>query len=504
MILMLIIPSVVYAGTSVKFQDKILEKEVRNVLHKSKGVITSADMAKITELKIPSGVKSLKGLSYAVNLEMLWLTNSSLTNLSEIKNLKKLETLIINQNSQYKITDIDNTLSNLTNIKQLYLKNVSIKSETLSKLKKVFIYELENNGLTDINFMKSNEVKSGMIITIIGNQIRDFTPMSGKKIERLTIEKDNVLDIKTLQGLNGVFDEFGRIYLKYCNIINCDVIIDWFPDTEHLTISGAKEIRPVNKFKVDSLGLDRNNKSIKYKNILLNALSPIEIGTKCFNIDDYKELKDIDIPRHAGLFFSTFNEDEFNKALYIMNDLYDNEDFDSITIWPYSLDLGKIDKKIYAELYDKVMRTNRSTENYQYLRHIIGILDYVSAKINFTECFVYNGKTLLTGYKTDYDFTEYKDGFNLYDLNYKLIKKQSNFDFVFDDEIIKHFNIMHYDYIKNEYDDKPQLISYLMADTLLTRDCKYIISYYIKDSSYKDPDGILAIEIDKLKISLKK
>ncbi|WP_442970877.1 NPCBM/NEW2 domain-containing protein [Romboutsia sp. 1001713B170207_170306_H8] len=79
----------------VSIEDKYLKSSIKKVLNLSSDNITVGDMQKITSLNV-QGAESLNGLQYAKNLESLNIEYNEISDLSPIKDLKKLTDLRAN------------------------------------------------------------------------------------------------------------------------------------------------------------------------------------------------------------------------------------------------------------------------------------------------------------------------------------------------------------------------------------------------------------------------
>ncbi|MBC7320541.1 leucine-rich repeat domain-containing protein, partial [bacterium] len=110
----------------VKFADPNLEKVVRNTLKiPDNQAIT---MAKLRELKIlrasSKNIKSLSGIEYAINLQVLYLDKNKITDIKPLAKLTNLQELSLGANE---ITDIS-PLANLTSLRKLNLGSNQIEN----------------------------------------------------------------------------------------------------------------------------------------------------------------------------------------------------------------------------------------------------------------------------------------------------------------------------------------------------------------------------------------
>lgn len=87
------------APAGVQFENRILEKVVRNALNKPQVEITIKDMASLKEISTNfDHITSLKGLEYAVNLTSLYMVNSKISDLSPISGLHQLKSINLTDN----------------------------------------------------------------------------------------------------------------------------------------------------------------------------------------------------------------------------------------------------------------------------------------------------------------------------------------------------------------------------------------------------------------------
>lgn len=205
--------------------------------------IKLSEMQKITRLgdEFTSlyGIKDLSGLEYATNLKLLNLNeNFDIEDISPLKNLVNLEILYLGST---KVTDIS-ALSNLTNLVDLNLagkyieegsdeqKSVIKDITPLKNLTKLNILSLANRGLTDISalsnlksltevYLSENEISNIEVVSNFVNietldlsynkNIVDITPIS--KLENLYFlslfsnKIEDISPLKDLVGLNTLF-----------------------------------------------------------------------------------------------------------------------------------------------------------------------------------------------------------------------------------------------------------------------------------------------------------
>lgn len=143
---------------------------------------------------ISYGIKSIEGIQYAKNLEVLKLNEHEIADISYLKNLNKLKYLEISRN---RITDIS-ALKNLTNLTFLKLYNNWI--EDISPVE-----SLVNLELLDVH----NNVRVKMVDgkRINTNGVKDITAIKDlKKLKTLDLSANSIEDVSVIKGLNMIKD----------------------------------------------------------------------------------------------------------------------------------------------------------------------------------------------------------------------------------------------------------------------------------------------------------
>lgn len=166
------------------------------------GVPQSLSGTKDFKFAVTRGMKSIKGLEYAKNLEKLKLNENEISDISPLKDLTKLKYLEIQRN---RIVDIK-PLENLKNLTFLKLYNNLIEDITpLSNLTNLTGLDLHYNvtvegdeshkkiskGITDISALKN--LKNLTFLDISANRIEDVSILKDlNKIEHLDISGNRV------------------------------------------------------------------------------------------------------------------------------------------------------------------------------------------------------------------------------------------------------------------------------------------------------------------------
>lgn len=213
----------------------------------SESQVTDIDpIAKIESLKevwfYNTNISDIKAVSKLINLESLMIENSSVSNISPIANLKKLRDLSFEGNNVRNINAISdkttlinlwlgkNIINDITPIQNLInLDNIQLGNNKISNISVIqnfnnlFILVLENNIISDIKVLGSenlNTLKSGGYISLDGNNISDFTPLSEYsipeydfRIGKQTIETKGIYNSsrKTLEIKNPIINRDGSL-----------------------------------------------------------------------------------------------------------------------------------------------------------------------------------------------------------------------------------------------------------------------------------------------------
>ena len=127
---------------------------------------------------VTTDVKSLEGIQYCHNLEVIGLTHGEIKDISPLAKLKNLKELNLGSN---KIADIS-ALRNLTNIGLLNLSNNEISDLIpLRDMNELYSLDLLGNPINDLSPLK--DLKGLKYLTIIGCENADTTTLEGTSIE---------------------------------------------------------------------------------------------------------------------------------------------------------------------------------------------------------------------------------------------------------------------------------------------------------------------------------
>ncbi|MDU2898648.1 MAG: leucine-rich repeat domain-containing protein, partial [Finegoldia magna] len=226
------------------------------------------DLSKTPDFKfsVTRGMKSLKGIEYATNLEKLKVNENEISDLTPLKDLKNLKYLELQRN---RIVDLS-PLSNLKNLEFLKLYNNIIENvEPLKDLTNLTGLDLHNNvkvrkengkrinydGITDISSLKNltnltffdvsaNRIENVDILLGIekinhldfsDNKIKDYSKLANyilprykkleegegsigfhgqnvEQIQSVTVHNNKVSFVPEYKGLGNLFNEFAKAF----------------------------------------------------------------------------------------------------------------------------------------------------------------------------------------------------------------------------------------------------------------------------------------------------
>jgi hypothetical protein len=138
----------------IPVEDDVLEAGIRSAIGKPSGDLTRNDLEQITSLTVTEGVKSIKGISAAVNLTYLNLDDNAISNINELERLQQLETLNIRRNR--------------------------LDTQASSAAMQV-IRSLERNGTT-VNYQPQKQVVSGRLSSLNVSNGMVLSPSFNKNI----------------------------------------------------------------------------------------------------------------------------------------------------------------------------------------------------------------------------------------------------------------------------------------------------------------------------------
>ncbi|MBU3101783.1 leucine-rich repeat domain-containing protein [Clostridium sp. DSM 17811] len=188
-------------STIVTFQDKNLERAVRDNINKPIGDIMKSDVDKITELYASKyQITNLSGIENLSSLTILDLNGNQISNIDDLKGLTNLTSLVLLDN---KITNID-ALTGLTNLGFLDLSNNQINNiDNLKRLTNIFNLGLDNNQISNIDLLK------GFIkleqLQLYGKKVSDITPLEKlTNLKNLNLAMNEITNVDALKGLTSL------------------------------------------------------------------------------------------------------------------------------------------------------------------------------------------------------------------------------------------------------------------------------------------------------------
>ena len=158
----------------IVFHDANLETVIRSALGKlSDEVMTAAELAELTQLNAGSrSVANLSGIEYCVNLEILYLDDNQISDISPLASLTKLTKLFLWWNQ---IADIS-FLASLTDLTWINLEENQISDiSPLASLTELVHLTLGKNQISDISPLIS--LNNLTWLSLWGNQISDISPL---------------------------------------------------------------------------------------------------------------------------------------------------------------------------------------------------------------------------------------------------------------------------------------------------------------------------------------
>jgi hypothetical protein len=227
--LLVLAVSAAAAAQPVTFHDVALKAAVEAQLHVSNP--TAADMLRLEYLVAQeNGITRLAGLEYAVNLNILNLSNNPLADLSP--------------------------LSGLTHLTRLYLNESGIADvRSLRELKKLQFLSLSYNEITDVSALSGlSELTE---LDLASNKIRNLAPLAGLvKLMILDLSDNEITDLSALAGLT----KLTNLSLSYNQIIDLCALAGLTKLTElDLGLNEITDITPLSDLKdLKELRLDNN------------------------------------------------------------------------------------------------------------------------------------------------------------------------------------------------------------------------------------------------------
>ncbi|MYB94198.1 hypothetical protein F4054_17420 [Candidatus Poribacteria bacterium] len=189
----------------ISIPDPNLVSEVQRNLGMSPGVaITRLDMLKLKAADFTNGgqITDLTGLEYAINLQVLELSDQGIQDITPLAKLSKLDTLWLDGNPINNIT----ALAGLTNLLNLGLGRTQINDLTpLAELTSLSSLTISQNKIDDITPLAGLTNLWNLHASV--TQIKDIAPLAGlTNLHQLTLDgnQPEIKDIAPLAGLTNL------------------------------------------------------------------------------------------------------------------------------------------------------------------------------------------------------------------------------------------------------------------------------------------------------------
>lgn len=187
----------------VAIWDGNLRAAIESELEKPSGApITRAEMASLQTLAVSTtNIASLRGLEYATGLQILYLHDQDIRDLTELSGLTGLHTLILGGNRS--LTRIA-PLMWLSGLRQLHLSRTGVADITaLSSLTGLQSLSLSRTGVTNISALAG--LAALEYLDLSSNDLSDIAPLAGLTgLRHLELSETGLTDITQLTGLSGL------------------------------------------------------------------------------------------------------------------------------------------------------------------------------------------------------------------------------------------------------------------------------------------------------------
>ena len=219
----------------IQWSDNNLKSAVTDQVRTQLGIsgeITVGDAMKVQKLDLTnSAVSDLSDLRYFVGLTSLELGNNFITDISALSNLRKLQNLNLEQNSIEDVTP----LSGLTRLKELDLNENSIEDiSCLSELTQLTMLDIRSNYIGDISALK-NMTQMKELYMSSNNDIYDLSPLSDMpSLWYLSFKDTAVTDLSPLRRDTALT----TLVMSLTNVTDISVI-DNFNGLGYLDIRGC-------------------------------------------------------------------------------------------------------------------------------------------------------------------------------------------------------------------------------------------------------------------------
>ena len=271
---------------TISIPDPDLEREIRRSLHLvSWKPITQQDMLGLLILAVRDvPIKDLSGLEYAINLRLIRLNNTEITDINLLAKLTNLDWVDVSRNKN--ITDIS-PLEKLTKLEKLHLFDIpNIDISPLEKLTNLQQLSLTKCEIADISPLE--KLTNLRYLNLRQNNIIDISPL--EKLTNLQRLEISSYEFSDLNALESVFEKLTNlVQLVYANYhIDDFSVLEKLTNLRWLWFSGSK----IN----DISALEKLTK-LQYFNIGRSKISDISVLEKLTNLETlripFNQIRDV-------------------------------------------------------------------------------------------------------------------------------------------------------------------------------------------------------------------
>lgn len=288
----------------VDIPDPNLRAEIEYQLKKGRGEpITVDEMATLTYVhEWDDDIEDLTGLEFAINIVEVSLTRNSISDISPLAGLTKLQYLHLRSNS---ISDIS-PLAELTSLMDLGLSNnVIVDISPLAELTNLTGLSLSRNAITDISVLA--RLTNLEELHLWSNSISDISPLAGlTNLTKLEFGSALISDISPLAGLTNLIEldlwnnsiSDISVLAGLTNLQDLDIgnntVSDLSPLVANIGLSDGDwisvEDNPLDETSMNTHipTLWRRGVRVSNRHLFFNRMDPVGVGDR-FTIDLYLE-----------------------------------------------------------------------------------------------------------------------------------------------------------------------------------------------------------------------
>jgi hypothetical protein len=162
--------AICFTDVVVTFTDSNLETVIRTLISKPTGDIHRSDLMGLVLLDGNNkSIVSLSGVEYCTNLNEIFMSDNSVSDLGPIANLTKLRQIQFFNNSISNIAP----LAGLVDLERIILSSNSISNiSSLSSLTNLHILHLSDNNISDLSPLVANSgLAAGDTVYLVGNPL---------------------------------------------------------------------------------------------------------------------------------------------------------------------------------------------------------------------------------------------------------------------------------------------------------------------------------------------